>query len=73
MNLTVNDVEFNIANTVFDAMLFRIKQEVKGASVSKDPLSEEDLQKLYNSFDLDTPTGLQNKVFFDYMLYFCNR
>ena len=29
--------------------------------------------KLCSSFDVCTPKGLQDKVFVDYMLYFCNR
>jgi len=28
---------------------------------------------LYNSFDLDLPADLQDTVFIDFMMYFCNR
>ena len=69
----VNGNEFKEANKSFSAMLIRIKQEGKGTVQHKSPLSKEDLSKLYNSFDLSTPKGLQDKVFIDFMLYFCNR
>ena len=41
----------------------------------KPPICEEDLKKLYEStaFGLDDPEKLQNKVFFEVMLYFCRR
>lgn len=32
-----------------------------------------DLQKLYEHFDINTPYGLQCKVFVDFMIMFCNR
>jgi hypothetical protein len=51
----------------------KLRKTGKGAVVPKEPLSDNDLHKLYSSLDLETPTGLQNKVFLDYMLYFCNR
>ncbi|XP_011421040.3 uncharacterized protein [Magallana gigas] len=69
----VNDPDFKEANNVFLAMCTKIKKEGKGAVVHKDPISRPDLQKLYSSFDLKEAEGLQNKVFVDYMLYFCNR
>lgn len=31
------------------------------------------MTQIYNWFDLNTPKGLQDKVFIDFMLYFCNR
>ena len=41
----------------------------------KPPICEEDLKKLYEStaFGLNDPEKLQNKVFFEVMLYFCRR
>ena len=39
------------------------------------PICEEDLKKLYESdvFNQNSPETLQNKVFFEVMLYFCRR
>ena len=68
-----NDAEFKEANTVFSAMLFQAKRVGKGDVQHKNPLSKEDLRQLYSSFDLETPKGLQDKVFVDFMLYFYNR
>jgi hypothetical protein len=48
-------------------MLVKLKQEGKSKVQHKLPLSKEDLQKLYDQFDMDTPSGLQNKVFVDFM------
>jgi hypothetical protein len=54
-------------------MLVKLKQLGLAVTVHKPPIAKEDLGKLYNSFDLNSPVGLQNKVFIDFMLYFCNR
>ena len=56
-------------------LLVNLKQEGKGSTKHKEIISDEDLEKLYQSglLSIDTPATLQNKVFFDYMLYFCNR
>lgn len=39
----------------------------------KNPIRRQDLQKLYISFNFKEAEGVQNKVFVDYMLYFCNK
>lgn len=54
-------------------MCAKLKKTGKGAVVPKELLSDNDLHNLYSSLDLETPTGLQNNFFLDYMLYFCNR
>jgi hypothetical protein len=36
-------------------------------------LSNADLEKLYGSFNIETPVGFQNKVFVDFKMFFCNR
>lgn len=69
----VNNVDFKPANLVFQAMLVKLKQEGKGISVHKPPIQNDDLKKLYGSFDPNVPADLQNKVFIDFMLYYCNR
>ena len=69
----VNGNEFKEANKIYSAMLIKATQEGKGTVQHKTPLSKEDLLKLYTSFNLITPKGLQDKAFVDFMLYFCNR
>ena len=69
----VNGDEFKSSNKIFSAMLVKLKKEGKGSVTHKNPLTKEDLVKLYSSFDVGTPKGLQDKVFVDFMLYFCNR
>jgi hypothetical protein len=36
-------------------------------------LSNADLEKLYGSFDIENPDGRQNKVFVDFIMFFCYR
>jgi hypothetical protein len=71
----INDVGYAEANTMFKAMLVHIKKEGNAGVNHKEPISTEDLQKLYvhAKFSLDTPESLQKRVFFEYMYYFCNR
>jgi hypothetical protein len=54
-------------------MLMKRKQEGNGVSIHKPRLVSIIWKKMYDSFDFDSPTDLQNKVFIDFMLYFCNR
>ncbi|XP_038045512.1 uncharacterized protein LOC119720063 [Patiria miniata] len=67
--------EFAGSNKVFKAMLVKLKREGKGFVRHKSPISVADMEKMQASNDLDmsTPRGLQNKVFVDVMVYFCNR
>ncbi|XP_029463188.1 uncharacterized protein LOC115094356 [Rhinatrema bivittatum] len=69
----VHDPAFKNANTVMAAMFKKLKRVGKGKVQHKEPLSMEDFQKLYGSCDLNTPAGLQHKVFIDLMLHLCNR
>jgi hypothetical protein len=69
----VNEVFFKPANLVFQAMLVKLKKEGKGIRVHKPPIQNDDLKKLYDSFDLNVSADLQNKVFIEFMLYYCNR
>ncbi|CAC5410634.1 KCTD1_15 [Mytilus coruscus] len=69
----VNDPAFKPANVIFNAMLVKLKGMGLAAQNHKSPVSEEDLGKMYTYFDVNTPCGLQNKVFLDFMIYFCNR
>lgn len=69
-----NDAEFKTSKEMFQAVLIDLKRCGKGDTKHKDVISEADLQKLYKSdtFSLDRPKTLQNKVFFD-MYYTCRR
>lgn len=49
-------------------MCTKIKKKV----VHNDPIHRPDLQNLYTLFNLEEADRLQNKVFVDEMLYFCN-
>ena len=69
----VNSDELIIpANLIFQAMLVKLKQVRKGSSEHKPPIDADDLAVLYSSFELDSPVDLQNKVFNEFMIYFCN-
>ena len=67
--------DFKQSNTVFKAQTVQLKREGKAKVQHKPTISEEDLQKLYSSsaFDMNTAAGLQNKVWFEVMLFFCRR
>lgn len=58
---------------MFNAMLMKLKQMGLALSKHKPPISKEDLGTFYKFFNINSPTGLQNKVFVDFMLCFCNR
>ena len=69
----VNLQDFAGANRIFTAVLVKLKKEGKAKEIHKDALTRNDLQKLYNSLDTGTPQGLQDKVFVDFIIFFCNR
>ena len=70
----INDSEFTVANKVFGAKCVDLKRQGLAKVEHKPPICE-DLKKLYESgvFCLNDPEKLQNKVFFEVMLYFCRR
>ena len=53
-------------------MLVKLKKEGNGLVTNKIPPPKENLVKLYFSLDEEIPKGLQDNVFVDFMLYFCN-
>lgn len=71
----INDPAFTNANKVFAAKCVELKRLGFAKVEHTPPICEEDLQKLYESgvFCVNNPTTLQNKVFFEVMLYFCRR
>ncbi|KAH3713035.1 hypothetical protein DPMN_072799 [Dreissena polymorpha] len=52
-----------------------ISKEGKDDVQHKRPIDTEDIKKLYSSlaFDINTPTGLLNKVWFELCMHFCRR
>lgn len=52
--------------------LLCVQKYKKKNVVHNDPIHRPDLQYLYTLFNLEEADRLQNKVFVDEMLYFCN-
>ena len=71
----INDPAFAEANKVFGAKCVELKRQGLAKVQHTPPICEEDLKKLYESdvFNQNSPETLQNKVFFEVMLYFCRR
>ena len=72
----IQDPEFAEANKVFLAKCVDLKRQGLAKVEHKPAILENDLRKLYECgvFNLGEPARtLQNKVFFEIMLYFCRR
>lgn len=71
----INSDAFKSSNEMFRAVLVKMKKHGLGDTVHKDPISPEDLEKLYTCevFSKDSAETLQQRMFFEYMYYFCNR
>ena len=71
----IKDPEFRESNAAFQATLVKLKREGMAKTQHKPPINKEDINKLYQTgqFDSNSPDTLQNKVFFEVMLYFCRR
>lgn len=63
-----NSDQFVQSNKVFKAVLVKLKKESKGVVKHKDLMSKDDMTKILSSLDLNSPQGLQDKVFVDIML-----
>ncbi|XP_052220936.1 uncharacterized protein LOC127837700 isoform X1 [Dreissena polymorpha] len=68
----MRDTEFLPSNQVLMGLIKLLKKEGKNVQMRKEPISDEDLTRLYESgvFSNDTPCTLQNKVLYDIMCYF---
>ena len=68
----INGSNFKDANLVFKAKIVELKRLGKAKIEHKLPIVSEDLNKLYHSvaFDTESSIGLQNKVWFEVMLFF---
>ena len=71
----VNDPEFAAANEAFKAQCVELKRQGKSRINHHSETEPEDLQKLYTSVaeQINTPKGLQRKVWIDIMLHLIRR
>lgn len=71
----IKDPAFVEANKVFLAQCVDLKRQGLGKTQHKPSILENDLRKLYECkiFGFEDPQTLQNKVFFEIMLFFCRR
>lgn len=71
------EIEFSTSREVYKAVVTDLKKKGLGSTEHKPPISDDDLQKLYNpeniAFSINTPCGLQKKVWFDLSYYLCRR
>jgi hypothetical protein len=60
---------------MFQGVLVKLKQSGLGETQHTEPIDPEDLAKLYDSavFSDSNATGLQYRVLFEHLYYFCNR
>ncbi len=74
-NDIIKDKEFEEANSVYEAQCVYLKRRGLAKTEHKPPIAEEDIKKLYESdvFITDSTATLQNKIFFENMLFFCRR
>lgn len=64
---------FKESSKTYKSMLVKMKSQGKGFVKHKKAISNEDMALIFDSLDITTPEGLQNKVFIDIMVYFANR
>jgi len=69
----INDNDFNTANRCFKNVLSKVKVSSKGKVDHHPEVEPEDIDKLYNSIDIYTARGLQEKVWLDVVRYFIRR
>ena len=69
------DPDFKSSNDLFSSILKKTHREGKGNVEHKDGITPPDIKKLYMSmaFNVNTPFGLLNKVWFEMCLHFCRR
>ena len=78
-DIDMDSDEFKGQEDAFKAVKKDLVNRGKGDIEHKQPISRPDLVKLYteytknHAFDPNTPVGLQQKVFFEILLYLCRR
>jgi hypothetical protein len=68
----MNDRAFMGSNQVLSGLIKTLKREGKDMSKHKEPICDEDIEKLYNSglFSDSSPKTLENKVIYDVICQF---
>ena len=66
----IRDREFGAANSVIQGQIKLLRRSGNDVTKHKQAIDNEDMKKILASFDVSTPSGLQNKVFFDLLLHF---
>ncbi len=73
----IGDAEFDSSNDVYRAMCKKLAKEGFGKTNHMTSISDEDLTLLYSgnhhAFDVNTPVGLQQKVWYNIVFYMCRR
>ena len=69
----LNEKHFDESNTIFQNVLKNVKAAGKGETDHYPEIEPEDLAKLYSSFDVNDPAGLQNLVWFNIMFFLIRR
>ena len=59
----VHDKSYDEANTIFKAMLVHLKKKGKGTVYHKDPISREDMQKLYSHDNFSLSSLIHCRVY----------
>ena len=71
----VNDKAFSYSAKVFKASVVDLRRQGLGTIQHRPAIAKADMTKLYSGdtfvFDIDTPNGLLNKVWFEILLYLC--
>ncbi|XP_071116776.1 uncharacterized protein, partial [Haliotis cracherodii] len=69
----IQDREFHTANNVFLSMIKKLKRDGLDQTTHHAAIPENDLKKIRESLDTETPSGLLRKVWFDLTLGFARR
>ena len=69
----IKDEEFREASVVFCRISQKLKEYGKAKVENHEEIEPEDILKLYSGFDISTPSGLLEKVWFDLVLQLCRR
>ena len=73
----VKDDRFSYSTKVFRATVIDLRRQGLGAVKHHIPITKADMTKLYSGethiFDVETPCGLLNKIWFEVIYYLCRR
>lgn len=75
-NINLKDQQFLSSNETYKSKVKQLKRSGHGSVDHKPVISDSDLEKLNDEcvpFNINTPCGLQNKVWFDVMYYLLRR